>query len=347
MSGLSPIGSMHVHIVTSFKDAMRGSELRALELYRGLSRRGPVSLWSTGPIDPRLSAYPIRTINAYARAFPHRGLLLIVGVYPALGEWVRHAAPERVVVVYNTFSPQTFPVFRERLKSLGIANPEIVYAATWLMETCDLPGVVERSFIDLVRFRPPAGPRPQRPFTVGRLSRDDPTKFFAGDDRLMHDLAADGCAVRLMGATCLAPTLGSVPGVSLLPENTEPANAFLHSLDCFYYRTSEEWLEAFGRVVLEAMACALPVVAHWRGGYAEWIDDGENGFLIESPEEAKAVIDRLRADPALRTAVGAAARRKTETLFSNDAWERALDFYTPRAPVEPLPTGDPAARPGA
>lgn len=338
---------MHVHIVTSFKDAMRGSELHALELYRGLVGRGPVSLWSTGPVDPRLAAYPIRLINPYAGAFPFRGLLLIVGVFPALGDWVRHADPERVIVNCNTFSPQTFPVFLERLRLLGIARPEIVYPATWLMEASGVEGVVEPSFIDLHRFRPATVDRPERPFTIGRLSRDDPTKFFAGDDDLMRGLVADGCRVRLMGATCLAATLGGVTGVSLLPENTEPADTFLHTLDCFYYRTAEHWLEAFGRVVLEAMACALPVVAHWRGGYAEWIDDGEDGFLIESPEEAKAVIDRLRNDVALRATVSAAARRKTETLFSNEAWARVLDFYTPRASVASFPAVGPTGSPAA
>lgn len=338
---------MHVHIVTSFRDAMRGSERRALGLYAGLARRTSVSLWATGAIDPRLSAFPIRPINPYAHAFPYRGLLLFVGVFPALGEWIRHAAPDRVVVILNTFSPQTFPAFMTTLRSYGIADPEIVYAASWLMEATGIDGVVHPSPIDIDRFSPTAGARPDRPYTIGRLSRDDPTKFFRGDDTLLRDFARDGCQIRLMGASCLASSIGSVPGVSLLPEDAEPAERFLRSLDCFYYRTADEWLETFGRVVLEAMACALPVVAHWRGGYAEWIEDGEDGFLIESPEEAKSVIDRLRHDPALCAAVGAAARRKTEALFNADAQERVLDFYSPRASGEPLSNDGPAGASGA
>ncbi len=41
------------------------------------------------------------------------------------------------------------------------------------------------------------------------------------------------------------------------------------------------WLEAFGNVAIEALACGVPVIAYRRGGPAEIVRDGETGFLVE------------------------------------------------------------------
>jgi glycosyltransferase involved in cell wall biosynthesis len=120
--------------------------------------------------------------------------------------------------------------------------------------------------------------------------------------------------------------------VQLLAEGAMPAVDFLRSLDVFYYRTGAH-VETFGRVVLEAMACALPVVCHRRGGYAECIRHGENGFLFDSTDEARGIVRRLMADPSLRASVGARARETVESMYSSEAVERRTRFYLsgPRA----------------
>jgi glycosyltransferase involved in cell wall biosynthesis len=48
--------------------------------------------------------------------------------------------------------------------------------------------------------------------------------------------------------------------------------------------------EPFGFSVVEAMATGTPVVAHPRGSMPELIRDGENGFLVESAEDAVAAV---------------------------------------------------------
>jgi len=54
--------------------------------------------------------------------------------------------------------------------------------------------------------------------------------------------------------------------------------------------------EPFGLSVVEAMACGTPVIATNRGSMPELIRDRENGFLVNSPDEA---IDAVRRIPAL------------------------------------------------
>uniref|UniRef100_UPI00286C298C glycosyltransferase n=1 Tax=Sphingomonas sp. TaxID=28214 RepID=UPI00286C298C len=64
--------------------------------------------------------------------------------------------------------------------------------------------------------------------------------------------------------------------------------------------------EAFGNVTLEAMACALPVVAAAATGATNLVRDGDSGSLVE-PGETEQYADALQAyvrDPALRHAHG-------------------------------------------
>src|SRR5271155_3930768 len=47
-----------------------------------------------------------------------------------------------------------------------------------------------------------------------------------------------------------------------------------------------DWPEPFGLVLIEAMACATPVLAFRRGSVAEIVDDGVTGQVVETVDEA-------------------------------------------------------------
>ena len=67
-------------------------------------------------------------------------------------------------------------------------------------------------------------------------------------------------------------------------------------------------------VVLEALACGLPVVGSAQDGAAELIRAGESGFVLADPDDVAALAARLEElrDPVLRQrlADGAAAFRR-------------------------------------
>jgi glycosyltransferase involved in cell wall biosynthesis len=54
-----------------------------------------------------------------------------------------------------------------------------------------------------------------------------------------------------------------------------------------------DWNEPFGIVLIEAMACGTPVVAWNMGSVPEIIEDGRNGFIVSSLEEAISAVDKL------------------------------------------------------
>jgi phosphatidylinositol alpha-1,6-mannosyltransferase len=86
--------------------------------------------------------------------------------------------------------------------------------------------------------------------------------------------------------------------------------------------------EGFGIVFVEAAACAVPSVAGDSGGAAEAVADGETGIVVRRPNDAEQVataLTRILDDDDLRARMGAAARRRAETEFSNDHLAATLD----------------------
>ena len=54
-----------------------------------------------------------------------------------------------------------------------------------------------------------------------------------------------------------------------------------------------DWPEPFGLTMIEAMACATPVIAYSCGSVPEIIEDGKSGFLVNSIDEAVDAVRRL------------------------------------------------------
>lgn len=336
--------STHIHLIHGFESATGGCEWRTINLYEVLKEHGDVFLWSIHDPNPRLAAqYPITRINAKRLRFPMRGTFVFVGVYYYVGRWIYLTRPSRTILIYNTDDPHFLHEKLQILSVKGMRTVEIVYASETLKRSVNYPGTVEHSLIDTRRFAPAKMPRVSGEFVVGRLSRDVLNKHHEGDPVLYRSLASFGCTVKIMGGTCLADRIGKTPRVILLPSGVEEPDAFLQGLDCFYYRTSSDLFETFGRVVAEAMACGLPVVCHSRGGYAEIIEDGRNGFLFDHEREALRIILDLKKNPSLRHSVGMSARESILSLYSASSISKMLEFYLPETEKPPhLPVVKPA-----
>ncbi|MBA3474626.1 MAG: glycosyltransferase family 4 protein [Rubrobacter sp.] len=320
-----------VHLISPMRRFDGGTTWRTLSLFEELKDFGKVSLWSEREPNPEiLEKYPVKRMDPKRLRFPKTGTFVFVGVHSPVGSgsWIRYARPRRTVLIYNNQEPAKFHQRMQQLSNNGRRKVEVLYASELVKSSIGYPGSVQTSLIDIDRFSPPDRKPSDSGFIVGRLSRAVPKKHHPDDPALYRRLVDHDCSVRIMGATPpLMKELGGLESVTLLPALAQEAHLFLQGLDCFFYRTSEEWFEPSGRVITEAMACGLPIVCHGRGGYAEIIDHGRNGFLFDTQQEALEILLRLEEDRALRESIGKAARETAEEMFSTARRSEIVEFY--------------------
>jgi len=329
-------GSRSIHIFNGFLNPHGGSELEALALHALLSDKANTDtrLWacSSRASAALLSQYPIQRISPARRRMPDGGTYVFVGAHWRNKLWPYLVKrPTRLIYVYNTFHPKVVALTSQMPALLAWPRTEYVVISAFQKALADIPGevVVHSSAIDTDRFTASSRSQecpPGKPLVIGRMSRDTPDKHAAEDQVLYRELAAQGYAVQLQGATCIAGNLADVPSIRIYPEGMLAAETFLRELDIFYYRSGAH-VETFGRVVFEAMACGLPVVCHAHGGYADWIRHGENGFLFRTTDEARAILAMLTSDAGLRKSVGESARATVEAMHAPQVMQTRAAFY--------------------
>jgi glycosyltransferase involved in cell wall biosynthesis len=94
--------------------------------------------------------------------------------------------------------------------------------------------------------------------------------------------------------------------------------AFVKAFDIFVLPTIAA--EHSSNAIIEAMACAKPVIASRVGGNAELVVDGETGLLVDAGDSAAlaAAMQRLASDRTLRLRMGTAGRKRIEEDFRMD-----------------------------
>jgi UDP-glucose:tetrahydrobiopterin glucosyltransferase len=81
----------------------------------------------------------------------------------------------------------------------------------------------------------------------------------------------------------------SVPAGTIDWRGFQPTDRFQAELArCRVFLNTPKWNEAYGNVVVEALACGVPVVAYRRGGPGELVQPGLTGQLVE-PDDVTAL----------------------------------------------------------
>lgn len=307
--------STPIHIVTRFS-GIGGCETHAATLAGMLAPANPVTIWADQPSSgaAKFGAIPI---SPFGGRMPYGGNLIFLGTHFDPGQWLDYAKPKRLIVICVLSYPAQIFAALTLLQRPTLPEVELVFVSSRLQDTLGLPGRVGPEPMDLERFHPQ--PRPAgMPFTIGRHSRDVPEKHHPDDPSLYRMLAWSGVRTRLLGGSCLNDVLNDMPEIETLAAGSIPAESFLGSLDCFFYRTGPSWAEPSGRVVMEALASGLPVIAHDSGGYTDWIEQGKNGYIFSRQEDAFELLTALKNQPEQRKQMAQEARASAERLAGGE-----------------------------
>jgi len=128
---------------------------------------------------------------------------------------------------------------------------------------------------------------------------------------------------QLLLAARRSPAAGKIRFTGWL-ENME---AFWPQIDCLVHTADDE---PFGRVVAEAMAHRIPVVAVRSGGPAELIEDDVTGLLVPGDDASVLASAMLRVtqERGLAQRLAAAAHDRANQMFASDsALQQLLAVY--------------------
>ncbi len=228
---------------------------------------------------------------------------------PSLGIALRLAAPRERgwVIVQN-------PEDRDALITLGIAPPQIA--------------MIRGSGVDCNHFRalPDPDARTVTVAVVSRMLRDKGVLDAAAAIRLLR---RRGLAVELLLAGPTDPdNRGSLTVELLVSLTTEPGIEWLGpvaDVRAVWGRAAIAVLpstygEGVPKALLEAAACARPIVASDVAGCREIVRTGETGLLVP-PRDIQGLAEAIAAlagDPVRRRAMGRAGRALVEREFDED-----------------------------
>jgi UDP-glucose:tetrahydrobiopterin glucosyltransferase len=195
------------------------------------------------------------------------------------------------------------------------------------------PRLVGNGF-DLARYQPAAAAAVEP--ALGWAGRISPEKGLEDAARVAARL---GLPLRVWGlredGAYAAAVERSVPPGTIDWRGFLPTDRLQAELArCRVFVNTPRWNEAFGNVVVEAMACGVPVAAYARGGPGELVREGINGALAV-PDD----LDSLAAAVQRATAVDRAACRSwAEQHHSPEAFTARIEAWLQAVAPPPPPS---------
>lgn len=263
----------------------------------------------------------------------HRLLGTPYGIYLG-GSDVPGANPGRYGGIYPFITPFIRLFWREA--SLLIAASQQLLSLAHAVEP-HLNIQVIPNGVDLARFRPNPGASAHSPVRILSIGRLIPRKGFQHLIRAVAlvrnqtnqtfsvDIVGSGPyhgalvqLTRQLGLESLVPFAGAVPY-----EDLHRAYQGAH----IFVLPSQA--EGMALVLLEAMACGLPIVATRVGGSEELVHSGENGYLVDvgDIEGVAEALVALIEDPPLRQGMGQKSLQSVQEYDWNRIAHRHLRWY--------------------
>ncbi|MBP7704850.1 MAG: glycosyltransferase family 1 protein [Caulobacter sp.] len=274
-----------------------------------LMRQRPSIIEAGDPYTPGLAAQKAgERLGVPVVGFCHTDLGALAALH--IGEWAEKPVRKRWGQIYGGFDQVVAPsrFMAERLAEAGVKDP----VALPLGVDTDIfhPSRADRA---AVRLELGLAPEERLLVFAGRPAREKRLDVLVeAVERLGHPYR-----LLLIGAGAGAPPSDRVLQADYCRDATDLAR-LMASCDAFVHANDAE---PFGLVVLEAMACGLPVVGVASGGVAESVDEGVGQLAARSDGDAMAeAIETLFARDVGE--VGRMARLRAE---ARHGWSSVFD----------------------
>jgi len=297
-----------------FGDGYRWPLSKAAWMQRLIKQR-PSIIEAGDPYTPGLAAQKAgERLGVPVVGFCHTDLGALAALH--IGEWAEKPVRKRWATIYGGFDQAVAPsrFIADRLIEAGVENA----IALPLGVDTDIfhPDRADR---DAVRRELGLSPRERLLVFAGRPAREKRLEVLVeAAERLGHPYR-----LLLIGAGAAAPASDRTLLMDYLRSPHDLARV-LASCDAFVHANDAE---PFGLVVLEAMACGLPVVGIDAGGVAESVDEavGQLATRSDGAAMADAIAALFARDLDL---IGQAARRRAEERHGwNSVFEKLGAIY--------------------
>jgi tetratricopeptide (TPR) repeat protein len=266
-----------------------------------------------------------RRIDRELALFPRGGCHIFVGIDVDSTEWIKYGEADRTVVICQPAPPadlldQLRAIACDGARPIHLVFPSCAMAARFGPGHMVLPPPIE------LRRNPPDPNRDKdgararlAGLRVGAVGRNWRGESPAEDAQILKHVAAAAGTLELYDAGLLRFSLGGEASVRFHRRKDDGLDAFLEALDCLLICPEPWWLEGDGREHFTAMASGVPVLCPAASIYAEYINDGVDGLIYHSREEAVQQLVDLRRSPARVVGLGSAARAKVAELVDSAA----------------------------
>jgi len=244
----------------------------------------------------------------------------------------------RVPVVFHSHS-YLFPGMVRRLAGMAFAR-----CRAWLIASCRFVAEPWKPFVpadrQVVIYNGVAGPaEPRRPHAgpmtvacLGRIAPEKGQREFVAAAALIR-AALPACRFAIYGAALFGEAGARLYDAEVRAAGTREGVEFrgwitgiqaaLAGIDLLLVPSAAH--EATTRVILEAHAAGVPVIAFRSGGIPEVVEHGRDGWLADSTGEmARLAIELLGWDQSSREAISRNARESWERRFTLERYRRQV-----------------------
>jgi hypothetical protein len=295
------VGNPADGVVRAFHIVVPGDVLNAaanatgVALARQLRAAARATLWS----DPRGATPMTRVegateIDSSEGRVPATGTLVVFGINARTLAWLPVAAErfESIVLALDVHDAQTCVSLFDRLSPAALERVRIVARCPGVLADLGLPGAVDPMVFDVGQAQLHGSPRRAARFRIGVFvpairEREDALRW-----EMVEWLRAQDAFLRVLYA-------GTLPSRHIENENEHLVslvtewNAWWQDLDALFFWGAEGRMRQYDRLVFEAMAAGLAVVADGYGDYASLVAERSDGVLFFDPARAREAIARM------------------------------------------------------